>query len=241
MLAAFFLISFFSEGIGTVVGFGSSTILLPLSLFFFNFTTALVLVAFFHLFGNLSRVGLFRGELDKNIVVKFGIPSVIFSILGALLVKYVSQDLLKGILGLFLFVYSGAFLWKENIKIKVNIFNILLGGSISGFLAGLIGTGGALRGAFLSSFRLPKEKYIATSAFIAIIVDATRIPAYLREGFLQSSYNWYLLVLFPVAIMGSFLGKKIVEKIPQKSFRKVILVAILLMSLQFIYIGLIKH
>src|SRR3989344_2766354 len=99
----FFLTALFAEVMGTIAGFGSSTILLPLALFFFNFTTALALVAFFHLFGNLSRVGLFRGGLDKNTIIKFGIPSVIFSVFGALLVTHISQDLLKGILGLFLF------------------------------------------------------------------------------------------------------------------------------------------
>ncbi len=236
----FFLTALFAEVVGTIAGFGSSTILLPLALFFFNFTTALALVAFFHLFGNLSRVGFFKGGLDKTTIIKFGIPSVIFSLLGALLVKYISQDLLKGILGVFLLVYSVVFLWKDNIKIKESFFNTLLGGSLSGFLAGLIGTGGALRGAFLTSFKLPKEKYIATSAFIAIVVDATRIPAYLKEGFLQDSYNWYLLILFPIAIAGSFIGKKVVEKVPQKSFRKVVLIAILLISLQFIYTGLLN-
>ncbi len=236
----FFLTALFSEVVGTIAGFGSSTILLPLALFYFDFTTALVLVAFFHLFGNLSRVGFFKGGLDKNTIIKFGVPSVIFSISGAFLVQYVPQDLLKSILGLFLLAYSIAFLWRDNIKIKESFFNTLLGGSLSGFLAGLIGTGGALRGAFLTSFNLSKEKYIATSAFIAIIVDVTRIPAYLKEGFLQSSNSWYLLALFPIAVVGSFLGKKIVEKVPQKSFKKVVLVAILFISIQLIYTGLFK-
>ncbi len=238
MTTSFFFAAFFAEIIGTIAGFGSSTILLPLSLFFFNFTTALALVAFFHLFGNLSRVGFFRGGLDKNTIIKFGIPSVIFSLLGAVLVSYIPQDLLKGILGIFLLVYSLIFLWKEDFKIRESFFNTLLGGSLSGFLAGLIGTGGALRGAFLTSFNLSKEKYIATSAFIAIVVDATRIPTYLKEGFLQSSYNWYLLFLLPIAIGGSFIGKIVVEKVPQKSFKKVVLIAILLISIKFIYDGL---
>lgn len=239
MTIFFFLASLFAEIIGTIAGFGSSTILLPLALFFFNFTTALALVAFFHLFGNLSRVGFFKAGLDKETIIKFGIPSVIFSLVGALLVKYISQDLLKGLLGVFLLVYSMAFLWKDNIKIKQSPFNTFLGGSLSGFLAGLIGTGGALRGAFLTSFNLSKEKYIATSAFIAIVVDATRIPAYLKEGFLQSSYNWYLFILFPIAILGSFIGKRIVERVPQELFKKVVLIAIFLVSIKFIYDGLL--
>lgn len=241
MTIFFFLTALFAEIVGTIAGFGSSTVLLPLALFFFDFTTALALVAFFHLFGNLSRFGFFRGGLDKNTIIRFGIPSVIFSVIGALLVKYIPQELLKGVLGIFLLIYSLVFLGKNSIRIKESFLNTLLGGSLSGFLAGLIGTGGALRGAFLTSFNLPKGKYIATSAFIAIAVDATRIPAYLKEGFIQSQYSWYLLVLFPLAIPGSHIGKRIVDKVPQKSFRKVVLIAILLVSIKFVYDWILKQ
>jgi len=51
----FLPIAFVSEIIGTIAGFGSSTIALPLSLFIFDFHTALALVAFLHIFGNISN------------------------------------------------------------------------------------------------------------------------------------------------------------------------------------------
>jgi uncharacterized protein len=48
----FFISAFIAEIIGTIAGFGSSTIFLPLSLLFVDFKTAIILVAIFHLFGN---------------------------------------------------------------------------------------------------------------------------------------------------------------------------------------------
>ena len=56
----FFLSAFVAEIIGTMAGFGSSTIFLPLALFFVDFKTAIVLVAIFHLFGNIGRISFFR-------------------------------------------------------------------------------------------------------------------------------------------------------------------------------------
>jgi uncharacterized membrane protein YfcA len=41
----FFIVAFISEIIGAIAGFGSSTIFLPLALFFVDFETALILVA----------------------------------------------------------------------------------------------------------------------------------------------------------------------------------------------------
>ncbi len=186
----FFLAAFVSEIIGTIAGFGSSTVFLPLALLFVDFKVALILVAFFHVFGNLGRITFFRHGLDKNLLIKFGLPSIVLTIIGALIVSYIPQNTLKGILGIFLVVYAGYSLWEEDFRIKASTTSAVVGGGLSGFLAGLIGTGGALRGAFLTGFGLPKEKYIATAAAIALAVDITRI---LREQILlvytNSFYN----------------------------------------------------
>ena len=231
----FFLIAFFSEVLGTMAGFGSSTIFLPLALLFVDFKTALVLVAFLHIFGNIGRISFFRHGLDKRIIIVFGIPSIILTLVGAFIVNYVSQEVLKGILGMFLVIYAVVSLWKEELKITPSLSNSLIGGGLSGFLAGLIGTGGALRGAFLTAFGLPKEKYIATAAAIALAVDITRIPVYLAQGFLESKFYWYIPFLFAIAIVGSFTGREIVKKIPQKQFKKIVLIAILLIGIKFVW------
>ena len=124
----FFAVAFFSEIVGTVVGFGSSTLLLPLSLFFFDFKTTLVLVALFHTFGNLSRIGFFKAGLDKNMLIKFGLPSMTFTLIGAVLVSVLSQQMLKGVLGIFLICYSLMVFWQENFQVKPTLINTLLGG-----------------------------------------------------------------------------------------------------------------
>ncbi len=223
----FFFSAFIAEIIGTVAGFGSSTVFLPLAILFVDFKTALVLVALFHIFGNIGRASFFRHGLDKHILLIFGI-------VGALLVSYVSQDVLKGILGGFFVIYSVISLWKEDIKVSTSMRNSIIGGGLSGFLAGLIGTGGALRGAFLTAFGLPKEKYIATAATIALAVDLTRLPVYFAEGFLSSQYYWYIPVLLIIAFCGSFTGKLIVKKIPQNRFRKIVLIAIFFIGAKFV-------
>lgn len=234
MDALFFISAFFAEIVGTIAGFGSSTIFLPLALLFFDFRTALVLVAFFHIVGNIGRISFFKKGLDKELLITFGLPSIILTLVGALLVSLISQDALKGLLGIFLVGYAAYSLWKEDFKMRASTINAILGGGLSGFLAGLIGTGGALRGAFLTSFGLPKEKYIATAAAIALAVDSTRIPVYLNQGFLDSSYYWYLPLLFILAFAGSFTGKQIVRHVPYKFFRKIVLFAILLAGSKFV-------
>jgi uncharacterized membrane protein YfcA len=237
----FFISALIAEIIGTMAGFGSSTIFLPLALLFVDFKTAIILVAIFHLFGNLSRIIFFRQGFDKKIILQFGMPSILFSLLGALMIGILPQPVLKLVLGIFLITTSVSFLIKPELKIPANTSTFIAGGSVTGFITALVGTGGALRATLLQGFNIEKIKYIATAATIALATDATRIPVYISQGFLTEQYFIYIPILFGIAISGSFLGRRIVKRINQELFRKIVLVAIILVSIKFIIDGLLAQ
>ncbi|MGB9978839.1 sulfite exporter TauE/SafE family protein [Methanobacterium sp.] len=235
MMFLFFIIAFLTIVIGTVAGFGTSTIFLPIALLFVDFKTALVLVAISHISGNLGATAFFRHGLDKRLIMLFGVPSIILTILGAYLVTYIPQNILQVILGSFLLVFSVYSLLKPDFRVSASKTNTIFGGSLSGFLQGLLGIGGPLRGAFLISYNLDKFKYIATLAAIAVIIDATRIPIYFLNNLLEPQFYYYVPFLAVIGIVGSYSGKRIVQKIPQKIFKKIVLVGIALASLLLIY------
>jgi hypothetical protein len=233
----FFLSAFIAEIVGTIAGFGSSTIFLPVALFFVDFKTAIILVAIFHISGNISRITFFKHGLNWKILATFGIPSVLLALLGAHLIDIIPQDILKLILGIFLISFSAFSLRNSKSAIPANQKTLIAGGALSGFLAGLIGTGGALRASFLTGFNLEKFTYIATAASIALVTDATRIPVYISQGFLDEQFYYYIPVLIGLAAAGSYLGRKIVGRINQDLFRKIVLIAIILVSIKFVLDG----
>jgi len=237
----FFISALIAEIIGTMAGFGSSTIFLPLALLFVDFKTAIILVAIFHLFGNLSRIIFFRQGFDKKIILQFGMPSILFSLLGALMIGILPQPVLKLVLGIFLITTSVSFLIEPELKIPANTSTFIAGGSVTGFITALVGTGGALRATLLQGFKIEKIKYIATAATIAFATDATRIPVYISQGFLTEQYFIYIPILFGIAISGSFIGRRVVKRINQELFRKIVLVAIILVSIKFIIDGLLAQ
>lgn len=234
MIIWFFVSGFIATIVGTIAGFGVATILLPVALLFFDFKTALVLVALIHLFGSLSRISFFKSGIDWKKAAFFGVPGLITSIAGAALVTFANQALLQLLLGIFLATYAIFAFLEPKFKLKASIQSMLIGGAFSGFLSGLIGAGGALRSVFLTAYHMPKESYIATSAVLAVIIDGARIPVYLGNGLLTSRYYWMLPILFVLAICGVFFGKRIATKIPNKAFSRLVLACLLLIGIKLI-------
>jgi uncharacterized protein len=73
----FLILTFVSEVIGTVSGFGSSILFVPMASLFFDFKTVLGITAVFYVFSNLSKILLFKKGIQKDIVIKLGIPAVV--------------------------------------------------------------------------------------------------------------------------------------------------------------------
>lgn len=224
-----------SEIAWTIAGFGSSSIFLPLVSQLMDFKNALILVAIYHIFWNFSRLLMFYHHVNKKILFLFWVPSIFFTALWATLTQHIDQNILKIALWVVLFSFASYSLFNPTWKIKVsNSFGIIWW-TLSWFTAWLIGTGWVLRGAFMTLFQLPKEQYIATIASVALIVDFTRIPIYFKNGFLDVQYMILIPFLFITALVGSYIGKKLVHRIPEILFKKIILVAIMILSLYFIY------
>lgn len=226
MTAIFFLLAFISEVVGTIGGFGSSVFFVPLAAMFFSPKVVLGLTALFHVFSNLSKIYLFREFINLKLLWRFGVPGVVGVALGAIGSVYITSEYSAVILGVFLLGFAALFLLRPQLQIPPTKNNAVIGGSASGFFAGLIGTGGALRGAVMASYNLEKNVFVATSAAVDMGVDLTRSAIYLGNDYVDMSDAWYLPGLILVSFAGSFVGKYLLGFMSQDQFRKVVLVLI---------------
>ncbi|WP_010520759.1 sulfite exporter TauE/SafE family protein [Aquimarina agarivorans] len=223
----FIILSIVAEILGTVGGFGSSVFFVPIANFFFDFKSVLGITALFHLASNLSKIAMFRKGFDKKLVVNLGIPAIVFVVFGAYVSKFLDPSILNYILGGFLVFLSLVFLIFKTLKIKPTVKNAFIGGSLSGLSAGILGTGGAIRGITLSAFRMDKNKFIATSAIIDMGVDSSRAVVYFNNGYMHKEHFFLIPILLSVSILGTWLGKRILNKMSQNQFRNIVLFLIL--------------
>ncbi len=227
----FYTLALVAEILGTVSGFGSSILFVPIASYFFDFHEVLGITALFHVFSNTSKMLLFRQAIDKRILLFMGLPAFLFVSIGAWLSRFAPVDGLKLILSIFLLAISVFLMAGKDRKIEANKKNLILGGTLSGLIAGMVGTGGAIRGITLSAFSLSKELFIATSAWIDFGVDASRLAIYSWNGYVRADFLYMIPILILISLVGSFLGKKIVLRISESIFRKIVLTLIISLSL----------
>ena len=95
-------------------GFGLGTLLLPAFAVFFPAEVAIGLTAIVHLFNNLFKLSLLGRNASKELILKFGIPSLIGAVIGAILLMYLSDMQ-------YLYTYN-----IIGIEAKVGVFKIIL-------------------------------------------------------------------------------------------------------------------
>jgi len=222
----FALLALIAEVAGTISGFGSSVFFVPIATYFFDFHSVLGITALFHIFSNISKIYFFRQGVNWKIVLYLGIPAVIFVGLGAFLSKFISSDVLETALAFFLIIFSLLFLLLRNFSIAPTNVNSIIGGTVSGFMAGLLGTGGAIRGMTLAAFDMKKGAFIATSALIDFGVDLSRGVVYVSNGFVHWHDMRYVIILLFISVVGTYIGKRVLEHVSEKLFKNIVLFVI---------------
>ncbi len=220
-LAASFL-TFFS-------GFGLGTILMPVFALFVNLPTAIALTAVVHLLNNVFKLALVYKAINYKLALKFGVPALIASFVGASLLNFINDEHLillqyqlgektffinwQGLLiGFIVFIFSIVELNPKLSNLSFNTKWIISGGLLTGFFGGLSGHQGALRSAFLLRLNLDKTVFIATGVAIACLVDVARLSVY-SYNFKTLSDNYLILIVaIASAFSGAIIGNNVFKK-----------------------------
>lgn len=122
----FLFLSFLAEILGTVGGIGSSMLFVPLASFFLDFHSALGVTAVFHVASNITKISFFRKGFDKNLILRIGIPSVIFVTLGSYLSQLFAGKFLLSVLSISSILLSILLLKNKIPNIRPNTKNAVI-------------------------------------------------------------------------------------------------------------------
>jgi uncharacterized protein len=201
-------------------GFGLVTVLTPCFLFYFPLEIAIPLAATIHLIDSAYRFLFVAKNLNRAILLKFGLFSIPFAALGAFCfreldaittpihlysihMKIFAIMPLSLVVGAVTAAFAAIELFQPKILMKRQSNQYFLGGSLSGFFGGLAGQQNSARSIFLAPLKLSENSKLATALALACLVDVSRLFVYTPP----------IGAVFSVAMIGAFLGSLIGQHI----------------------------
>ena len=223
--------------LAAVAGFGGAVIMLPVLVWAVGIRDAIPILTIAQLIGNLSRVVFNRRELKWPVVWRFALGAVPAAIIGGVILATAPPTALVRLLGVFLIimvVYRHT-RWGKNAKLTLRGFVPL--GAASGILSAVLGTVGPFAAPFFLSYGLVKGAYIGTEAMTAVIMHVTKLGVYGSYALIGVRTLLIGIAIGAVMILGTYLGKWLLNKVPEHIFPYIIEGTMLVAGVIFVIRG----
>jgi uncharacterized protein len=223
--------------LAAIAGFGGAAVLLPILVLVFGVREAIPILTVAQLIGNGSRVWFNRRDLEIPVVGWFSLGGIPAALIGGAIFASAPLGGLKRLLGLFLLLMVGYRRMRPNQLYRLPLRGFALLGAISSFLSALLGSVGPLMAPFFLSYGLVKGAYIGTEALATVIMHVTKLVAYGYASLLNFHNLAVGVSLGPIMIFGSFVGKKVIDWMPEKVFVLIIEATLLVAGVGFLIFG----
>jgi len=236
-LAILIATALFAAFFAGVTGGGVTVILLPVLVFQLGIQTAMPIITIALFAASASRVAAYRREVDFRPVLWFSLGSLPFTLLGTYLFTVADPDLLTRVLGGFLIIAVAARRLRSG---KVEHFSavwFLPLGVIFGFITGITAVVAVLMAPFFLWYGLRKGAFVGTMAVNILLIQVVKLAVFGERDFLDATVGFHGAVLVPFMMAGTWLGRKVMERISEAAFVLAIDVVMVLSGLHFLSSG----
>ncbi|MBP5724689.1 MAG: sulfite exporter TauE/SafE family protein [Bacteroidales bacterium] len=147
----------------------------------------------------------------------------IFSFLAIQFVASATDSILKILLGIVLILLSLYFLFvSPKLQVKPTKTLQVSMGALSGVMGGLFGMHGPPAVIYFLAVEPSKYRYMAVCQAYFLLTNIIMTFFRARNGFLTEFVGWGFLYAIGGVVVGSYLGRKVFDKLPSDRLRKII-------------------
>tara|TARA_B110000014_G_C19957071_1_gene495306 strand:- start:30 stop:551 length:522 start_codon:yes stop_codon:yes gene_type:complete len=170
-------------------------------------------------------------------MTSFVIGTIIGATIGGQIVFVLQENLLKGIIGLFI-LYS---LWGPATKVISPSRNTFFGvGVVSSFATMFVGGSGPLIAPFVRASTSERRMTVATHAAFMSWQHGVKILTFGLLGFSFAPYISLIVSMILFGIVGTWSGKTILLWMPEQIFRKAFNIVLTILALRLLYESLVN-
>ena len=221
--------------IGGVVGFGGSTILLPVLVIAFGPKAAVPIMGVAALLANFARILVWWKAIDWRAVAVYsatGMPAVA---LGARTFLTLDARLIEALIGASMLAMIPVRRWLLARQFKIGLGGLAMAGAGIGFLTGMVANTGPVNTPFFLAYGLTRGPFIATEAGGSLALYAVKSTIFERFGALPHDMIVNGVIVGAAMMCGAWLAKRIVERMEIARFNAAIDVMILLSGLAMLW------
>ncbi|WPD74378.1 sulfite exporter TauE/SafE family protein [Dickeya fangzhongdai] len=229
------LCSFLTSALTAAMGLGGGVTLLAIMGLGMPVSSLLPVHGIVQLGSNLSRTLLQRLHVAWPLVWWFLAGSVIGIAVGSPIVVWIPESAAKIMLALFI-LWS---VFRKPLRPKTtNRALFVLGGAITSVGTMIVGATGPLVAGLISSQGLTKQPLIATHATCMALQHLLKILAFGLMGFAYASWLPMLAAMIASGCLGTWLGTRILDHLPEKLFRTAFRLTMTVLSAQLLWQGI---
>ena len=117
---------------------------------------------------------------------------------------------------------------------KKNFLKGAICSAIAGFSSFCVHAGGTPTSLYLLPLRLKKEIYVGTRIIFFICVNLIKLPLYIYLSMMNFDTLYQSISLFPLAVIGIFIGYRLLKIIEEDLFYNILYALILVSSTKLI-------
>lgn len=225
--------------VASVAGFGIGSLLTPVFGLSVGTKVAVAAVSIPHVVGTTARLWLLRGQIDRRLLLTFGLTSAAGGLCGALLHEWTSTFGLTMLFGLLLLFVATSELTGLSKRMRFRGPAAWIAGTLSGLLGGLVGNQGGIRSAAMLGVDVPRQTFVGTATAVALIVDGARLPVYLATTGPELFEMWPTIAAATVGVAcGTLFGHRLLIRIPEEQFRPIVSVLLAILGAAMLMAGL---
>lgn len=225
---------------GFGAGFGSLAV--PLMALAISVPQAAAIMMPLLLVMDVLGIKAYARDFDKRLL-KFLIPcGLVGTLIGTLIFKLISTQLVAGIVGVItlLFLLHKLLLAKAKIATTAPRWVNALLIATSGFTSFVAHAGGPPFNMFMLAQRLTPVAFTATAAYFFFVINLSKWIPYAWLGLLDLRNFATSLVLMPLAPLGVWLGVRIARRIEPTLFYRLVYLGMLLTGCKLVWDGFFK-
>ncbi len=178
--------------------------------------------------GDILAVRTFRQHARWDYIRRLLPPAALGVIAGAFLVQRISEAQYKPLIGLIILALTALQLlrlWRPALFDHVPHTRWFAWGMglLVGITTMLANGAGPIAAVYLIAVSLPKLEFVGTSAWLFLIINCFKVPFSIALGLIHPDTLLLNALLIPAIVVGLFIGRWLVHRIPQRMFDALLL------------------